>query len=190
MNRVSAVAGLQIVMTSLCCGLVSLACAAAEDVSRFKRPEDVRGSQQAGSTPLEHSFGGLYVYSDASALRQAALAASATAPHLVVGPRPVSQFVLLSAEEEAAMWALRERQLAKLPSGVVSAFGSGALRHSSGRRHRQAGGVVTACVNAPRVVESEDKTCVPDLAHADAPDWREHLVCWVKQLRTVEVKHD
>lgn len=185
-----AIVGLQLVLTAVCLGLAAPSCLAAEDVTQFKRPEDVNGSRQAGAVPLEHSFGGLYAYSAPSAAPTASTAsAAAPASRLVIGPRPISQFVLLSAEEEAAMWSLRERQRSAVTSTSASALAS--LGASYRRRHRQAGTAgASACTNVPRVVESEDKTCVPDLAHASAPDWREHLVCWVKQLRVVEVKHD
>jgi hypothetical protein len=178
MSRLKAFTALQLVLTPLLCGLVAPLCAAADESSRFKRPEEVRGSQHAGSVRLEQSFGGLYAYSDPSAPRPD----RAPISHLVVGPRPMAQFTLLSAEEEAAMWALRERQRAAVASGTASFSAGGRSRH----RHRNGHAANEAC--APRVVESDESTCVPDLAHSDAPDWREHLVCWVKRRSTVEVQ--
>ena len=154
------------------------------DAARFQGSADL----DTGAVTLVQRFGGQYVYT----------AQPAPAPlltgRLALGAQGRAlrdDFELLSGEEEQALWGMREHQREHLREGdrerqrtanaatarVAPAEGDGHWRPA--RRGLQA-------VHWPRVVEAQAKTCVPTLAFAQADDWREHLVCWIKEQRRVE----
>ena len=154
------------------------------DAARFQGSTDL----DAGAVALVQRFGGQYVYT----------AQPAPAPLLTgrlalggQGRALRDDFELLSGEEEQALWGMREHQREQLRESdrerqrtvdaatvrLAPARGEGQQRLA--RRALQA-------VQWPRVVEVQAKTCVPVLAFAQSDDWREHLVCWMKEQRRVE----
>lgn len=117
-----------------------------------------RGRYASGAAVVEPADGGEYVY-----LPLVADSRITTRP--VLAAQPVRElYVFFSAQEEAAMLAFRDQQLAqRLKRQVVVAR----------RKHFHASG----SLNWPKVVVRVGDICVPELASSEATDWREHLVC-------------
>ena len=150
------------------------------DAARFQGSADL----DAGAVALVQRLGGQYVYT----------AQPAPAPLLTgrlalggQGRALRDDFELLSGEEERALWGMREhlresdRERQRTANAATSRVASA---EEEGHRRRARRGLQG--VHWPRVVEAQAKTCVPVLAFALADDWREHLVCWMKEQRRVE----
>ena len=150
------------------------------DAARFQVSADL----DTGAVTLVQRFGGQYVYT----------AQPAPAPLLTgrlalggQGRALRDDFELLSGEEEQALWEMREHQR-ELERGRLGAANAGTAHAAPGKSdgHRRPARRDLQAVHWPRVVEAQAKTCVPMLAFAQADDWREHLVCWIKEQRRVE----
>ena len=154
------------------------------DAARFQVSADL----DTGAVTLVQRFGGQYVYTVQPA------PAPLLTGRLALGGQGRAlrdDFELFSGEEERALWGMREHQRENLrghererrraansaTTRVAPAEGEG--QQWRARRALQA-------LQWPRVVEAQAKTCVPVLAFALADDWREHMVCWMKEQRRVE----
>ena len=125
----------------------------------------------AGGAVIQNAFGGEYIYSllpEASDGRMA--------QRFYIGRAPRTEYTLFSAEEEAALWSLRDHE-----------------RHRDdppARRHVHPLALATRApapvIDWPKVVTAPGRVCVPAQGFGDATDWREHLVCWLKEARRVE----
>lgn len=83
----------------------------------------------------------------------------------MVGMPKRTLFVYLSAQEQKALWEMRQREIEKTQaqeSVVVKKL----VRHKS------------VVIEWPKVIVKGDQTCVPEIHFSDSPDWKEHLVCW------------
>ena len=111
-----------------------------------------------------------------------------SAKRYMIGQPPRDRYVLFSAEEEAALWNLRERRqhdAARQPSAGLALTAPATPptlhpwhpRHSAQRK---------AALVWPRVVVEGPRTCVPRMAYRDARDWKRHLTCWSGETRRVE----
>ena len=126
----------------------------------------------AGGAVLQTPHAGAFIY--------AAIEPSdgRVAQRFVIGRAPRSDFVLFSADEEQALWTLRDRQ--RFPKAYLPPRPMRALPPP--------GAAPRAAIDWPKVVVADGRTCVPTGDFADAHDWRSHLVCWVRATR--EVRHD
>lgn len=132
---------------------------------------EARPMTDGGGANIANPYGGVYVY-------RAALPDDGRRPsRAVLGERARTEFTLFSAEEEDALWRMRDRLLHPAPPLSV-------------RRTRQVTSTHPALADRrlvwPKVVLQGSRTCVPELAFSEAPDWREHLVCWSSEVRRVE----
>lgn len=114
-----------------------------------------------GAAVVSNPFGGQYVY------RAEEVPDGRRAAIFALGQQRRTEYTLFSAEEEAALWEMK-------PQRVQSTTTQAARARHPVRRSRSDAGVLLW----PKVVLEVARTCVPELPYADAPDWREHLVCW------------
>ena len=150
------------------------------DAARFQVSADL----DTGAVTLVQRFGGQYVYT----------AQPAPAPLLTgrlalggQGRALRDDFELFSGEEERALWGMREH-LREDDRESQRTANAGTAHAAPGKSdgHRRPARRDLQAVHWPRVVEAQAKTCVPVLAFALADDWREHMVCWMKEQRRVE----
>ena len=150
------------------------------DAARFQ----VSDGLDAGAVALVQRFGGQYVY---TALP---VPAPLLTGRLALGGQGRvlrDDFELLSGEEEQALWEMREHLRAdERERQRATNAATARVAPAEGKGHRQPARRSLQAVHWPRVVEAQTKTCVPTLAFAQADDWREHLVCWIKEQRRVE----
>ena len=139
--------------------------------------EQAAASEQAS---VSHPAGGEFVYAQASANARPRV-------RFAVGVAPRSDFTVFSAEEQAELENLRQRELAKQSSRIVTAAASQRLDHPA--RHAPRLRAKAACETKaetqspassklPKVVHDGSRVCVPKLDFAEQPDWREHLWCF------------
>jgi hypothetical protein len=121
-----------------------------------------------GGANIANAYGGVYVY-------RALVPADGRLPsRALLGERTRTEFSLFSAEEEDALWHLRDRLLHPAPPPAPR-------KHLAPRRS-----ALDDPALWPKVVVTGTKTCVPELAFSESTDWREHLVCWSTEARRVE----
>lgn len=141
-----------------------------QEPSRF---EDAgTDTTSAGAVALKSVFGGRYVY------RAEPAPFAAVNTRLVLGQPQRAEFTLFSAEEEAALWRLQQTQRERLNAEALAH--RAALTGHRNRRPTLTG------LDWPRVTDDATTTCVPHLAYAGAPDWKQHLICWRKEDRHVQ----
>jgi hypothetical protein len=99
------------------------------------------------------------------------------AQRLVFGAPKRDEFELFSAQEEEALWNLREAQR----QAHARAMHPPAIRHAAQSKPKRA-----PSIEWPKVVVSGGSTCVPTREFADSPQWREHLVCWNHTANAME----
>ena len=126
--------------------------------------------RDGGAAAISNPYGGEYVYSAKPPTDGRVVAA------IVLGERRRTEFTLFSAEEEEALWRLRDRQLHPEPVEPKTAI----------RAARRVAKLAVSSIAWPKVVVGGGKTCVPTLQFSDAPDWRDHLVCWSSEAQRVE----
>jgi hypothetical protein len=129
------------------------------DASRFAW----QYGHEAGGSTLHNPYGGQYVYS------QTDLPDGRLPQLLILGKAVRDEYVLFSAQEEEALWKLREQLLREREPAPP-------VRHHAEHRRRLA-------LDWPKVVVDGDETCVPESAFADSADWRGHLLCWLGGAR-------
>ena len=147
-------------------------------VANAKEPERSGASRfvwqltrDAGGAVIQNAFGGEYVYSDLPEIADGRIA-----QRFSIG-RPVRlEYTLFSAEEEEALWNLRDKERHRNDPPLRS------LVHSAAKVSR----APMPNLNWPKVVALADRVCVPNKGFEDADDWREHLVCWLKEAQRVE----
>lgn len=164
----------RIFLTALVCAAVTGAMAQTPplDASRFVW----QAALDVGGAVLLAPHGGAYVY--ASSEPSDGRVAQRFVQRFAIGRTPRTEFVLFSADEEEALWTLRDRQ--RFPQAYLPA-----------RPVRDLPRPIAAprvAIDWPKVVVADGRTCVPTGDFADAADWRSHLVCWVRASR--EVRHD
>ena len=122
-----------------------------------------RSSELSGPVVIQYPAGGDWTYTanDPDDARPVG--------RFAVGKLARTEYTLFSAEEEAALWKLRETQLAP-PQPPV----------------RPGASPRKVPVQWPHVVLRSGKTCVPAQGFADADDWPEHLTCWSLENHRVE----
>ena len=109
--------------------------------------------------------GGMYVYTPA-------------APDSRIKTQPFSigrtkrqTYQLFSAQEEAALWLIRERKIMAAAAVIQEKKGRRTFRRS---------------LAWPKVVVRGTEICVPILGHSDSSDWKQHLTCWSPKDSYVE----
>ena len=128
----------------------------SRDASRFER----QYGHEGGAAVIHEPFGGAYVYS------QGGQSDGRMVQHLVLGRVPRTEFVLFSAEEELALWNLREKQRRDIERALEPVL---PIRHTPRPQ--------PVAINWPKVIVEGATTCVPETPFADQPDWASHLVC-------------
>lgn len=152
--------------------LLGTACLAepAQDASHFTW----QAGREAGAATLQPPYGGEYVYSVVERLD------GRIEQRFPIGKPLRTEFELFSADEEAALWQLREQLLHPVH-----------LPYPSQRPRRARSAAVVAgrpSIDWPKVIVRDGRTCVPQSSFADAPDWASHLICWLGVRR--EVTHE
>ena len=150
------------------CAVATAATAQPADASHFVW----QSALDAGGAVLQTPHGGAYVYASIEP------SDGRVAQRFVIGRVARTEFVLFSADEEQALWTLRDRQ--RFPKAYLPARPVRELPRPSAAPR--------AAIDWPKVVVADGRTCVPTGDFADAADWRSHLVCWVRATR--EVRHD
>ena len=128
----------------------------SRDASRFER----QYGHEGGAAVIHEPFGGAYVYS------QGGQSDGRMVQHLVLGRVPRTEFVLFSAEEELALWNLREKQRRDIERALEPVL---PIHHAPRPQ--------PVAINWPKVIVEGATTCVPETPFADQPDWASHLVC-------------
>jgi hypothetical protein len=117
-----------------------------------------RGLYASGAANVEPAYGGEFVFGtrpfDGRRQTQAVL----------IGTPQRQIYTFFSSQEEVALLDYRNKELAKRAS---------AERAVTVQLHRKA----APKIDWPKVVVRGDDVCVPTLIHAEAADWRDHLVC-------------
>ena len=128
-------------------------------------------TRDAGGAVIQYAFGGEYVYSDLPEIADGRIA-----QRFSIG-RPVRlEYTLFSAEEEEALWNLRDKERHRNDPPIRSWV------HSAAKVSR----APMSNLHWPKVVALVDRVCVPNKGFENADDWREHLVCWLKEAQRVE----
>lgn len=122
-------------------------------------------SQDGGAAEVRNPSGGVWAYmagdsDDGRAHSRFAL-----------GKLQRTEYTLFSAEEEAALWTLKQQRLQPPPPT---------------HRHARATPSHHDPIAWPRVVLRGADTCVPTIASAEADDWQQHLVCWNEEVGRVQ----
>ena len=115
-------------------------------------------STVGGAAIVEYSEAGEYVY--ASPKKDAR---PSTKP-VLMGPVPRQTYRYFSRAEEQALLAFKNKKLAEQVKAQVIVSRK---KHVAKTNH----------YDWPKVVLVGDQICVPELASADATDWKEHLTC-------------
>ena len=168
-THVSVAAAVVAAAVVLGCGLIGAPVQAQGTGSSFVQ----QPWRDGGAAAISNPYGGEYVYSAKPPTDGRAVAAIAA---IVLGERRRTEFTLFSAEEEEALWRLRDRQLHPEPVEPKPAI----------RAAKRVAKLTIPSVEWPKVVVVGGKTCVPTLQFSDAPDWRDHLVCWSSGAQRVE----
>jgi len=123
-------------------------------------PTTFVGIQKAmgGSAIVEFSDGGEYVYASPQKDNR-----PATQP-ILMGPVPRQSYRYFSQAEEQALLAFKNKKLAAQVKAEVIVSRK---KHVAKTQH----------FDWPKVVLIGKQVCVPELADADAADWKEHLTC-------------
>ena len=141
----------------------------AADVSHYVW----RAARDGGGALIQNVFGGEYRYTAVPAAADGRVEG-----RFSLGKPARSEYTLFSAEEEEALWTLHEQQRHRdEPPPRASRRGAFRLLSPTPALPK---------LNWPKVVELEDRVCVPTAAFADSPDWRSHLTCWIKGAQRVE----
>jgi hypothetical protein len=124
-----------------------------------------QASQDGGAAEVRNPSGGVWAYTaddsnDGRAHSRFAL-----------GKLQRTEYTLFSAEEETALWTLKQQRL-QPPAPAP--------------RHARAAPPHHDPIAWPRVVLRDGSTCVPTAANAEAEDWQQHLVCWDGEARRVQ----
>ena len=121
-----------------------------------------QATRDGGAAVVQNRAGGQWVYarSDFADARPQA--------RFALGKPARTEYTLFSAEEEEALWQLRQKQLAPRKP-----------RHEKQFARREP-------LNWPRVVLRGTAVCVPELSFSKADDWQQHLVCWSEEAQRVE----
>lgn len=164
-THVSVVAAAVVAAAVVLGGLITPAQAQGTGSSFVQQPW-----RDGGAAVISNPFGGEYVYSTKPRTDGRLVAA------IALGERRRTDFTLFSAEEEEALWHLRDRQLHPEPVEPKPAI----------RAAKRVAKLTIPSVEWPKVVVVGGKTCVPTLQFSDAPDWRDHLVCWSSGAQRVE----
>jgi hypothetical protein len=117
-----------------------------------------RAPYASGAAVVMPAVGGEYVHA-----QQPADLRTPTRPVLTSLPQRQA-YVFFSAEEEEALLRYRSQQLASMARERPAAVG--------GRHY-----LAHARLDWPKVVVRAGEICVPELAHSESPNWRDHLVC-------------
>ena len=157
-------------ITALCAVLLptTLRAQAAPDTSYFVW----QAGRDAGAAVVRPPHSGEYVYAVAH------VSDGRLAQRFVIGTSTRSEFDLFSADEEAALWTLRDRQ--RFPQAYLPPRPA---RDTSAQTPSP-----RLALDWPKVVVADGRTCVPNSDFATAADWRSHLVCWDRATR--EIRHD
>lgn len=84
-----------------------------------------------------------------------------------IGKPKRTDFVFFTDEEEETLWSI-------LQSKIIAEQAE-ADRIAKAQKQARNGGLKLVW---PRVVVEGSQICVPELAHSDSNDWRDHLTCW------------
>lgn len=124
------------------------------------------GGHSAGWVNVITPQGGIYIYTppkpDSRIKTQA----------FSIGRAERQTYQLFSAQEEEALWNLREKNNLAETEEVMG----------SSKRPRRT--TIRPTFAWPKVVVRGVEICVPVLDHSDSNDWQDHLTCW-----SPEVKH-
>jgi hypothetical protein len=124
-----------------------------------------RSYEDGGAARIETAGGGVWIYAAKPEQLDGRIEA-----RFAVGKPARTEYTLFSAEEEEALWNLRQSRLPQPP----------AQRHAGAHpEHHEP-------IAWPRVVLQGAKTCVPSGEHSQADDWQQHLVCWSQEDGRVE----
>ncbi|PRZ44860.1 hypothetical protein BX589_14327 [Paraburkholderia fungorum] len=129
---------------------------------------EARAPYVSGAAVIAPANGGAYVYSTAP------FNDGRGTTRFMLGLPPRQNYDLFSAQEEAALWQMREAQRKVITQANARAR----------TRHVHRGG--SPKLNWPKVLLVGDKTCVPQTGFANASDWQQHVVCWSAGDRRVE----
>jgi hypothetical protein len=123
-----------------------------------------QASADGGAARIDNPTGGIWAYA------KPAVPDGRISARFTVGKPARTEYTLFSAEEEEALWNLRQSRLPQPP----------AQRHAGAHpEHHEP-------IAWPRVVLQGAKTCVPSGEHSQADDWQQHLVCWSQEDGRVE----
>lgn len=114
--------------------------------------------------------GGIYIYTPPKP------DARITAKAFLIGRPERQTYQLFSAQEEEALWQLREE---KGQTDVVAARNQ--KTKFTGHHRAQ-----KLSFEWPKVVVRGSEICVPILDYSESSDWREHLTCWSPEVNHVE----
>ena len=135
-------------------------------------------ARDGGGAVVHSAFGGEYIYSAAGA--STAAADGRRAFRFALGKPARTEYTLFSAEEEVALWKLREQHRRRDDPPVPRAVKRAASSRVPEPR------IAAPSVDWPKVVVLAGRTCVPQAEFEHSPHWREHLVCWLKETQRVE----
>jgi len=112
----------------------------------------------SGAANIHEVDGGTYVYGSQKDFRPATLP-------VAIEPMRRRDYELVTLEEEEALLSMRNKALAER------------LRKDQIRK-RKAYLANVKKMDWPKVVLKGSQICVPDLANAEAKDWKEYLICY------------
>lgn len=152
-------------------GLVMSGVAHAE-VARDAADWQASSEYSAGQAVVRPANGGRYIYGaprpdgrDTHGVRYTA------------GRPDRARYTLFSAQEEDALWRLRDQKREAAEKVIADAEKAKAKT----RRHH-------VVLDWPKVVSRGASICVPQSGFGNSSDWKQHLLCWKTDTRHVDIE--
>jgi hypothetical protein len=121
-----------------------------------------RQTEDGGAALIQNPAGGEWAYTTSD------LPDGRKQARFALGKLARTEYTLFSAEEEAALWSLRQAQRTPSPKARTRRV----AHHDP--------------IRWPRVVLKDGKTCVPWVSFSEGEDWLQHLTCWSREDRRVD----
>lgn len=134
-----------------------------KDTSSYIKTE----GYSAGWVNVSQPQGGVYIYTPPTPDSRV------KAQPFKVGRAERQTYQFFSAQEEEALWLLREQKNAAARVELLEQEAS-----SIAGRHRPA----KLSFDWPKVLVRGPEICVPVLDHSDAKDWQQYLTCWSPEV--------
>ena len=120
------------------------------------------GVYSSGSANISSPQGGMYIYTPPTPDSRI------KTPPFSIGRAKRQTYQLFSAQEEEALWLMREENSQASDDGIETEV-------QKPKGHPK---LAKYSLDWPKVVVRGSDICVPVLDHSDSKDWQQYLTCW------------